>query len=326
MDFPRPRAITFLQTGKITAALLLMLALIGCDSPAPALFQGYVEGDFVYVSSENSGRLVSLLVRRGDRVVEGQKLALLDYDRQLRQLAIEDGNLKAEQARLSDLSKGQRQEELNIVSARIAQAQQEANIAASRVARYQKIRPQGYVSDFEFRQAQAESRQKKARVGELMSQLESNRLPSRPDQLLAQQARVEAAREALLQSQNELDKRSLISGVSAIVYDVILHAGEVVTPGQPVISLLPQNALKVRFFVPDGRLAGLAQGQKISLLPAGAERPVAAEIDFISPKAEYAPPVIYSKERRDRLVFMVEARPTGPAHALKPGQPVEVQL
>ena len=315
-----------LRTGRIVTALLLAVGLSGCDNISRPTYQGYVEGDFVYISSETSGRLVTLLVKRGEQVTEGQKLALLDYDSQLRQLAIEDGNLKSEQAKLNDLNKGQRREELDVVQARIAQAKQEAKIAASKLARYKKIKPQGYISDFEFQQAEAESRQKHEHVNELLSQLESNKLPSRPDQLLAQQARVNAAREALSQRQIELDKRTLASASSAVVYDTIAHEGEIITPGQPVVSLLPRDAIKIRFFIPNSQLHKIAPGKKIRIWLDGINTPVAAHVNFISPKAEYTPPVIYSKEQRERMVFMIEAVPDAYTEVLKPGQPVEVQL
>ena len=55
--------------------------------------------------------------------------------------------------------------------------------------------------------------------------------------------------------------------------------------------------------------------------------PIDAQIVFVSPKAEYTPPIIYSRQSRARLVFLVEARPAAAdAIRLHPGQPVEVAL
>ena len=54
--------------------------------------------------------------------------------------------------------------------------------------------------------------------------------------------------------------------------------------------------------------------------------PLAAQVTFISPQAEYTPPVIYSRENRSKLVFLVEARPDEPNPALHPGLPVEVTV
>jgi HlyD family secretion protein len=48
-------------------------------------------------------------------------------------------------------------------------------------------------------------------------------------------------------------------------------------------------------------------------------------ISYVSPDAEYTPPVIYSREMRAKLVFLIEAKPRQPA-GLRPGQPVDVTL
>jgi HlyD family secretion protein len=93
------------------------------------------------------------------------------------------------------------------------------------------------------------------------------------------------------------------------------------------VSLLPPGNVKVRFFVPETVVGGLRTGAAVSISCDGCAAPIEAQISYISPQAEYTPPVIYSRESRAKLVFLIEARP-GAADALKlrPGQPVEVRL
>jgi HlyD family secretion protein len=85
--------------------------------------------------------------------------------------------------------------------------------------------------------------------------------------------------------------------------------------------------VKVRFFVPETRLGAVKVGQKVSLACDGCAAPIDASVSFIASQAEFTPPVIYSKDNRTKLVFLVEARPA-PADATKlhPGQPVDVTL
>jgi HlyD family secretion protein len=100
-----------------------------------------------------------------------------------------------------------------------------------------------------------------------------------------------------------------------------------VPAGAPVVVLLPDNAVKIRFFVPEPMLARLAVGKTIQVACDGCAAGMTATVNFISPQAEFTPPVIYSNENRSKLVFMVEARPAGDAaHLLKPGQPLDVRL
>jgi HlyD family secretion protein len=74
-------------------------------------------------------------------------------------------------------------------------------------------------------------------------------------------------------------------------------------------------------------LGTLRLGQDVSLRCDGCGNPIPAKIIFISPSAEYTSPLIYSKENRATLVFMIEARPAPQdAARLHPGQPLEIRL
>jgi len=112
-----------------------------------------------------------------------------------------------------------------------------------------------------------------------------------------------------------------------MVVDTLYNRGEWVQAGAPVISLLPPENIKLRFFIPQQQLGQVKVGQPVQVSCDGCAAPIAANISFISPQAEYTAPLIYSKENRATLVFLVEARPA-PADAVKlhPGQPVEVKL
>ena len=114
---------------------------------------------------------------------------------------------------------------------------------------------------------------------------------------------------------------------NAAVQDTLYRQGEFVAAGSPVVVLLPPENIKVRFFVPQEQLPRIKTGGKVSVYPDGAAHPFHAAVNYISPQAEYTPPVIFSRETRANLVFMIEAK-FSPADAadLRPGQPVDVEL
>jgi HlyD family secretion protein len=95
--------------------------------------------------------------------------------------------------------------------------------------------------------------------------------------------------------------------------------------GAPVVSLLPPGNIFVRFFVAEPELAGIHRGDAVTISCDSCRAGIAATISFVSPQAEYTPPVIYSDESRSKLVYMIEARPP-PQEAARfnPGQPVTV--
>jgi HlyD family secretion protein len=112
-----------------------------------------------------------------------------------------------------------------------------------------------------------------------------------------------------------------------LVFDIMYRAGEWVPAGSPVVRMLPPGNVKVRFYVPEAAVGALSPGRQVRIHCDGCAADISAAVSFVSDQAEYTPPVIYSNERREQLVFLIEARPA-PADALKlhPGQPVEVRL
>jgi HlyD family secretion protein len=110
------------------------------------------------------------------------------------------------------------------------------------------------------------------------------------------------------------------------IEEVFYQPGELVPAGQAVVSLLPDDARKILFFVPEPERASVQPGQRVALSCDGCADGLEAVIASIATEAEFTPPVIYSKESRAKLVYRVEARPEGPAQQLNPGQPVDVRL
>jgi HlyD family secretion protein len=93
------------------------------------------------------------------------------------------------------------------------------------------------------------------------------------------------------------------------------------------VSLLPPANIKLRFFVPETVVGGIKPGRSVSVHCDGCGAPIPATVSFVSTRHEFTPPVIYSRESRARLVFLVEAKPLpGEVTRLHPGQPVDVTL
>src|SRR5205814_3333187 len=107
----------------------------------------------------------------------------------------------------------------------------------------------------------------------------------------------------------------------------LFREGEWVAAGKPVAMLLPPPNIKVRAFVPETKVGALRVGEEARVTVDGLPAPFAGRISYISPRAEYTPPVIYSRESRAKLVFMIESVFDPDVSAgLHPGQPVDVEF
>ena len=169
--------------------------------------------------------------------------------------------------------------------------------------------------------------QDRQRVAQLEADLQTARLGSRPDQVAAAEASVRAAEATLARAEWDLAQKRQSAPQSGVVFDTLYRPGEWVAAGRPVVALLPPANIKVRAFVPQTQIGTVKVGQAVRVSVDGVADPFLGKVSFISPQAEYTPPVIYSRESRAKLVFKIEIVFDLQAGAnLHPGQPVDVQL
>ena len=305
---------------------LPLIVLAGCTPPAGQGWSGYMEGEYVYVSSALGGTVAALTVRPGDVAARDQLLFALDNESEQAARLEADARLAQASAQRANTAKGKRRDEVEVVRAQLNQAQAQARLAAAELAREEQLVRQGFVSAARSDNLRATLAQARARVEELTAQLRVAQLPARVDEQAAAEADTDAARQALRQSAWREAQKTRAAPVAGTVADTFFRVGEWVQPGQPVVALLPPGNVKARFFVPEAEVGGLRIGAPVQIRCDGCPAAVPATISFVATRAEYTPPVIYSNSQRAKLVFMVEARPVGNAGAqLKPGQPVDVR-
>jgi HlyD family secretion protein len=126
-------------------------------------------------------------------------------------------------------------------------------------------------------------------------------------------------------SQTRLNRRSGFAPVSGSIQQIYFREGEMVPAQRPVLSIMPPGNMKVRFFVGEADLPKFFLGDDVRVTCDNCANDLTAKIYFIATNAEYTPPVIYSLEERNKLVFLIQARPNKP-DSLKVGQPVTVFL
>jgi HlyD family secretion protein len=138
-------------------------------------------------------------------------------------------------------------------------------------------------------------------------------------------AALRTAQARLNSARTRLDRRKLMSPVTGSVQEIYFRVGEMVQAGRPIVSLLPPENVRVRFFVPQALLAQVHIGDRITVTCDGCANGLMARVNFVSAQAEFTPPIIYSQEERARLVFRIEAIPERPAD-MRVGQPVSIAL
>jgi HlyD family secretion protein len=299
---------------------------IGRTAPG-TVWQGYADADFVKVGPTQAGKLIAVFVQRGDAVAAGAKL--FDQD-DISETAARDQavQLVAQAERqLGNLQAGGKTTAIAQAEANLADANATMARTAADLQRGEALLPRGAMAKQDVDALRASYKSAQAHVDALQAALAQQRAPmGRTREIEGQTAAMAASRAAMAMAEWRLGERHVTAPVAARVADVLARPGETMAAGAPVVSLLPPGNIFVRFFVPEDVVSGLHRGDRVALACDGCAADMSATISYIAPQAEYTPPVIYSEESREKLVFLVEAKPPADRAALlNPGQPVEVR-
>ena len=309
------------------AAIAVAVAMFTFPANEDAAFPGYMEADLVLVGSEQGGRVLALGVEEGAAVKQGDAIFTLESSEQEASVEAARARVQEAEARLADAkAEIQRPDEIKVLEAALNETKAMLQVATNNLDRARALYDKGWTTKAQLDDAIAQHDRNEAAVAEADKRITAAKLPGRSDMIAAAAANAEAARHALSEAEKNLGKRQVFAPTDGTVEEVYFRPGEVVNAGQGVIALLPPRNLKVRFFVAEPMRAGLQVDQRISVTCDGCPPELHAKINFIAREAEFTPPVIFSREQRQKLVYLVEARPEGAAARLTAGQPVTVTL
>lgn len=312
---------------RILAVAVFTVLFAGCQRQSPSGWQGYLEGEFVHIAAPLGGRLDRLAVQRGGRVEAGARLFTLEQASEQAAQREAGDRLRSAQARVEDLKKGVRPSEIASLEARIEQARAATELSRRELDRLTPLLKTGAIPASDFDRGRLTHERNLRTNDELVAQLATARLGGRADAIAAAEAEAAAVAAATERMKWSVAEKTQFAPRAALVVDTLYREGEFVPAGTPVVSLLPPENLKVRFFVPEAEFAALKPGARVRVAISGRPAPLEARVNYLSPRPEYTPPILYNRDNRAKLVFMVEAA-LDPAVArdLNPGQPVDVAL
>jgi HlyD family secretion protein len=308
----------------VCAACAAGFSLAACTPKAEdSAMSGYAEAELLYLAPSAAGILQSVAVKRGDRATRGQLLYTLDTEAETLGRDAAQARSERAQAQADNLKTGKRPLELAALDEQLVQARAALAGSTAALARNQRLVEQGYIAPLRLDELIAARDRDAARVKELQAQRAYASTAARSGELAAAAAEARGAGADLALARWREGQKQRSAPTDAVVFDVMYRVGEWVPAGSPVLALLPPGALKVRFFVPQEQLVRATVGGEVAISCDGCPAGIKAHIRWVSPQAEFTPPVIYSIGTRSKLVFMVEAEPAAGA-PLKPGQPVDV--
>jgi HlyD family secretion protein len=311
---------------SVLCSLPLAGALFSACAPAAPFAVGYVEGDYVLLAPAEVAQVEAVAVRRGDRVEPGKPLVTLENADAVIAVSQAEAALAQAQAQLADLKVGKRPEEIAVLEATVRSAKAQADEAERVLSRTKDLFARGIATQAQLDEATTTLEVAQAAIGQSEANLAVAKLPARPETIKAAEGQVRQAEASLDQARWRLSKRTLSAPSPGRVDDVIRNPGDTAGPSAPVLSILPDGAVKLTLYIPEEAFSSVKVGDELAVHCDGCGPDIKARVSYVSPDPEFTPPVIYSLENRQKLVYLVEAKPEGEAGPLQPGQIVDVQL
>jgi HlyD family secretion protein len=311
--FPRRAIIAVVVVAAV--ALVLWLLLRSDDRDNEERFTGYVVADEVYMTSPVAGTLASVAVQRGQRIAAGASLFQVDPTQRAAGTEQAQAQISANQAQVNQQQAALAKAREDLAAAQADAERQGAELRRLTAAQGEKA---GSVAQLDIDQARAAYDAALRRRDAARTQLGAASAA-----IDAARAQVQGAQAGLTSARRQLNELAPVAPSAGRVEDVMFKAGETVPANVPVVSIVPDGDVKVRFYVPQSLVASYKPGRKVAIGCDGCAAGMTATVNFVATEPEFTPPVIYSLDARQKLVFMVEAMPSN-SRALVPGQPIDV--
>lgn len=309
---------------KLCFFFLCICLLLGCQR-SEHHYQGYVESDTIYLAQPFAGFLKHRFVFRGQKVKKDQILFEIDPYPQTYELSQAKAALAQGEELLSDLQKPRRIPELDAIKAQLKEVEAEITLARLRLKRNEILFNKKVIAPDTLDASRAQIDEHLAVKSQFEANLALANLGARENQIAAQVQANKMLKAKVEEAQWSVDQKQIVAPVDGVIFDVFYREGEFVNATAPVAALLSPEDIYIEFFVPQRDLHDLKIGKRVSYQYLKGSKKFDAWIAYVSPKAEYMPPLVYSNDNFDKIVFRIKAKIFENNDAF-PGEPVTVNV
>lgn len=289
--------------------------------------QGNIDVRQVNLSFKVDGRIVGLKADEGDSVKSGQVIAELDpqyFDDGLLLAKAQRDNAAANLARLEH---GSRPEEIAEAKALVAQQKSTLALAEQEFRRSERLLKTGVVNQENFDQTKAALGESEAKLKYAEVALQLTELGPRKEDIDAARAQLAAQDAMVIQAERRRTDSRLIAPDSGVILTRAREKGAIVGAGETVFTLTLASPVWVRTYVNEVDLGRIRPGMRATIrTDSRPDKPYQGQIGFISPKAEFTPKSVETRELRTQLVYRLRVIVDDPDGGLRQGMPVTVTL
>lgn len=313
------------RTALFALATALLMTACSSDSDANRIV-GELASDRVELTAEAAEPILEILIEEGQQVEKGQLLLQQDTSRAEARLAEANAAMLQSQARLDELVRGPRSEQISAARANVAGAARELEFRQSEYARVQEIQARNLASDEALDSAKAaldaaiaNDEVRRAQLQELLSGTTVEEL-SQAEQAVAQTA----ARRDLLAV--DLERHSIVAPVAGVIDSRLFEVGERPSPGQVLMILLPDEQPHARVYVPEEHRVHVRVGDSVKVHVDGMESVLSGRVRWVASEAMFTPYFALTERDRGHLTYAAKIDLDIDSERLPDGVPVSVEL
>ena len=311
----------------ILTALVTLTLLASCAAEEnPKLVVGELASDRHELTAEVSEPILSIAILEGEVVIAGQILIEQDSTRATARLAEAAAALAQHQARLDELVRGPRSEQITAARANVEGATQEFEFRQSELTRVKEVHARGLASPDLLDRARAALDAAEANLKLRLAQLEERLAGTTIEELAQAEQAVKQAAARRDNAMVDVERHTLRAPVDGIVDSRLFELGERPAPGQPMIILLSGAQPYARVFVPEPLRVRIAPGTKALIYVDGLDQVIDGRVRWVSSEAAFTPYFALTERDRGRLSYVAKVDIGATRQRLPDGVPVNVEF
>lgn len=313
---------------EMAAAWLLLAGIMqGCDrEDERRRVVGYLESDRVEISAEASEPVVRIPVVEGQAVAKGELLLQQDMARIEAQVAEARAVLGQTRARLDELVRGPREEQIAAARANVAGATQELEYLRVEYERAKRVYERKLTSRESLDRAKASLDVARAELEAEEARLEELLAGTTVEELRQAESAVREIEARLALLEVEAGRLSAFAPADGIVDSILFEPGERPAAGQPMMIFLTGEQPHARVYVPESIRVSVVSGTPARVFVDGLAEPLDGSVRWVSSDAAFTPYFALTERDRGRLTFAAEIDIRGAERRLPDGVPVEVEF
>jgi HlyD family secretion protein len=256
-------------------------------TPEPPLITGMVRETEILIAPEISGRLATVYVRPGQQVKKGEVLAMLSIPELTASVLESKAALGKTRSDRDNVFAGVRKELVGISTENIRIAEANLVLAKHEYERSKVLAADAYASKQLLDERTANLRAAEANLALQRAAHDQNKAgPTKEEREIAQ-ANVVLAEATVADLEAKLAKTKLFAPTDGKIGTIAADPGEVISPGQAVMTLKAERGLWFSFTVREDFLRGITIGSSVRVLTARGNT-VSAYVTELSPLGEFA--------------------------------------